>query len=231
MGTLYIIATPIGNLEDITLRALKTLWNVDVLLCEDTREAQKILHKYPEFKTQTAPRLLSFTEYNQEQRIGEVLTLLKAGKIVGLTTDRGTPLISDPGYMLIKRLLPYVKNNEVSIESIPGPSAAVAALTVSGLPPDTFYFAGFLPKKEVKFEQVIRNLPKTTVIAYESPERLIETLNRIRALLGDIPVAVCRELTKQHEEVFRGSVSEAEAHFKEGSIKGEITLVLSLKTV
>ncbi len=231
MGTLYIVSTPIGNLKDITLRALEVLASVDYILCEDTRVTGKLLSHL-----EISKRMVSFGDFNEESKKEQIIAELLNGTNIALVSDAGTPLISDPGFKLVRD----GARAGVQIESIPGPSAAVCALTVSGLPTDKFLFVGYLPKKDGKRLEVLRKLTvfhqrhaelvsasndkipkrvrddslKCTVICYESPFRLLRTLADIKEVFGDIDVVVCRELTKMHEEVFRGIVGEALEHFK-----------------
>ena len=236
-GTLYLIATPIGNMEDITLRAIKILNEVDILLCEDTRHTG-LLVKYGKelisnFKFQISKqdqkskfeklKLLSYYEHNEIERIPEVITLLKQGKDIGLVSDAGTPLISDPGYKLVRECLKY----KIKVVPVPGPSSILAALTASGLPTNRFTFLGYLPKKEGKRIKEIERLKNKetmgTIIFFETKERLQETLNIILETLGDIEIVICRELTKLHEEIWRGKVNEALIHFQ--NPKGEFVII------
>ena len=222
MSTLYIVATPIGNLEDITFRALDTLRRVDYVLCEDTRITGKLLSRYSIDK-----KMVSMTDFNEESKIPLILNDLISGKNIALVSDAGTPLISDPGFKLVREAI----GKGVQIESISGPIAAIAALTVSGLPPDKFLFLGYLPKKEGKCLKFLQNvklstqLIKTSIIIYESPYRLSKTLNSIKEVFGNVDIAICRELTKLYEEVRREKISEAIKHFSKVKPKGEFTIV------
>ena len=221
-GTLYIVSTPIGNLGDITLRAIETLKSVDYVLCEDTRVSGKLL-KHCGIEN----RLVSFNDCNEDGKRLEVIVDLMAGKSVALISDAGTPLISDPGYKLVREAVAKA----IKIESIPGPSAVITALTVSGLPPDKFLFLGYLPKKDGKRKEILTRTKesvqkiKATVIIYESPYRLLKTLTDIKEVFGDIEVVVCRELTKMHEEVRREKVSQSIDHFSKSVPKGEVAIL------
>lgn len=222
MGTLYIVSTPIGNLKDITLRALAILKSVDYILCEDTRITGKLLKTYGIEK-----RIVSFNEFNEDTKAPSVLADLEKGVTIALVSDAGSPLISDPGYKLVREAI----LREIKVETIPGPSSVIAALTVSGLPPDKFLFIGYLPKKGVKREKVLKDISsmiqiiKLSVIIYESPYRLLKTLTSISEIFGDIEVVVCRELTKLHEEVRREKVSGSINYFNKIKPKGEFTIV------
>lgn len=235
MGTLFIVATPIGNLEDITLRALKTLFNVDIIACEDTRRTGLLLEKLltnfatnPEDKRK--PKLLSYYDQNELQRIPEIITLLKADQNIALVSDAGTPLISDPGFKLVRECL--VQN--IKVESIPGSSSVMTALTSSGLPTDKFTFVGYPPHKsghrKTFYENIkaAQDLLKTTVILFEAPHKLLKTLVELKEIFGDIEIVLCRELTKVYEEVRREKISEALVHFKKTQPKGEFVLLFHL---
>ncbi|MBI2012505.1 16S rRNA (cytidine(1402)-2'-O)-methyltransferase [Candidatus Curtissbacteria bacterium] len=222
MGTLYIVSTPIGNLKDITLRAIETLGQVNYVLCEDTRITDRLLKHY-----NISKRMVSFGEFSEEYKSKKVLKDLKEGDDIALVSDAGTPLISDPGFKLVREA---TKNN-VRIESIPGPSAAIAALVISGLPPDKFLFLGYLSKKESKRREILKRLSEIsklmslTIVLYESPHRLIKTVNDLKEIFGDIEIVICRELTKFHEEVRREKISGSIAHFSKITPKGEFTLL------
>lgn len=224
MGTLYLVSTPIGNLKDITLRALEILKDVDLIVCEDTRRTSKLLREYKIEKP-----LLSYFEHNEVKRLPELLERLREGQRIALVSDAGTPLISDPGFKLVRECL----KNYIKVESIPGPSAILAALVTAGLPTDKFIFLGYLPKKRGKRETLLKSLVETpgnlkcTVIFFESPYRILRTLEEIQNLLGNIPIVVARELTKIHEEFLRRRVSDAIGHFKKTTPKGEFTVLLS----
>lgn len=223
MGTLFIVATPIGNLKDITLRAIDTLKEVDYILCEDTRITGKLLAAYDISK-----KMVPFNDFNEERMIGSVAGELEKGLKVALVSDAGTPLISDPGFKLVRK----VASKNIKIEVIPGANAAITSLAVSGLPTDKFLFLGFLPKKDGKREKLLVDTKeaianvKATVIIYESPFRVLKTLGQIKKVFGDIDVVVCREITKLHEEVLRQKITDVIKHFSERSPKGEFVIVL-----
>lgn len=220
MGILYLVATPIGNLEDITLRAIRTLKEVDLVVCEDTRVTGKLLAHFEIKKP-----LESFFEHTEQVKSGKIAGYLKGGQNVALVTDAGMPGICDPGYRLVKEAV----DAGVRVIPIPGPSASLSALAASGLPTDQFVFVGFLPQKQGKRQNFLKNLleEKRTIIAYESPHRLLFALQDILEVLGDRQICVAREITKIYEEFVRGSVSNVLEKFKDKEIKGEITLVIS----
>src|SRR5437762_958989 len=220
-GMLYIIATPIGNLEDITQRALRILGEVDLIACEDTRHTRKLLNHFGINKT-----TISYHEHNERERAAELCDLLEGGKNLGLVSDAGTPLINDPGFRIVQAAI----ERGISVVSVPGPSAVVTALAASGLPTDTFFFGGFLPARasarRAKLEQVLA-FPGTLVF-YEAPHRIAKTLKDALNVLGDRAAAVGRELTKIHEEFVRGKLSELAKHFSENRpVRGEIVLMIS----
>jgi len=218
---LYLVGTPIGNLEDITLRALRILKEADVIACEDTRQTQKLLHHYA-IKTKT----VSYHEHNEMTRAAELVIDLERGARVALVTDAGMPGISDPGFRLISLAI----RHHIPVVPIPGASAFLSALVASGLPTDSFRFSGFLPAKSGQRRQLlesIRESPRTQVF-YEAPHRIIEALEDVAATLGtDRHVVIAREVTKLHEEFLRGRASEILDQLKSrDTIKGEITLLL-----
>lgn len=236
MGTLFIVATPIGNLGDITLRAIETLGSVDAILCEDTRKTgillKNISEKVSEFKNR--PKMVSYYEQNEAQRIPEVVTALQNGLNIALVSDAGTPLISDPGFKLVRECL----KEGIKVESIPGASSVISSLVSSGLPTDKFLFVGYPSKKEGKREKFfieLRNLLvqsnqiEPTVVMLESPHRLIETLTSLQTVFGDITIVLARELTKIHEEIKTFLISEALEHFSKHEPKGEFVLLFNLK--
>ncbi len=219
-GTLYIVATPLGNLEDITLRAIRILKEASVIACEDTRRTVKILNRY-EIRTP----LFIFHEYNKVRAGKSILRRLQDGDSVALVSDAGTPAISDPGYELVREAI----GAGVPIEVVPGPSALVAALVVSGLPTDHFTFEGFLPTRREKRRKAMQGLTAgtRTMIFYESPQRLAAFLHEAAEIFGDRQACVVRELTKVHEEILRGSLSELAAEISgRGSVLGEVTIVV-----
>ena len=222
-GTLYIVSTPIGNREDITLRALRILKEVDLIAAEDTRHTGLLLRH---FGIQTP--LTSYFEGNESRKKEFILSKLMQGERVALVSDAGTPGISDPGF----RLIQTAAENRIAVVPVPGPSAVIVALSVSGLPTDAFLFKGFLPHKSKKRRDWLKQLEgvRETLIFYESPHRLSETLNDIFEILGDREMVLTRELTKIYEEVLRGKVSEIQTQIGERKLKGEITLVISGKT-
>lgn len=219
MGILYIVSTPIGNLGDISLRAIETLQKVDLILAEDTRKTGTLLKSLKIKKN-----LLSFYEHNELARIPQVIDFLKKGQNLALVSDAGTPTISDPGFKLIREAI----TQGLKIESIPGASAALAALVVSGLPTDKFIFLGYLPKKQGKATKIIKQIADLdfTIILFESPKRLLRNLKLLKDLLGNKSTVVARELTKLHEEYLRGDIEDIIEHFKKNPIKGEITLII-----
>jgi 16S rRNA (cytidine1402-2'-O)-methyltransferase len=218
MSTLYIVPTPIGNLEDITLRALRILGEASLIAAEDTRTTRVLLDHY----AITTP-MTSYHEHNKLAKLDVLLDALAAGD-VALVSDAGMPGISDPGYELIREALA----REIPVVVLPGPSAVVTALVASGLPTDRFLFVGFLPRRKKALHAALVALAgePATLIAYESPNRLAATLQAVLDVLGDRPVAVGREMTKLYEEVRRGPASAVLAHFAENSPRGEITLVI-----
>lgn len=222
-GTLYIVSTPIGNREDITLRALRILKEVDLIAAEDTRHTLPFLKH---FGIQTP--LTSYFEGNELKKKEFILFKLRQGDQIALVSDAGTPGISDPGFRLIQTAI----ENQIPIVPIPGPSAAITALSVSGLPTDAFLFKGFLPHKSKKRRDLLETLREVreTLIVYESPHRLVESLEDILVVLGDREIVLTRELTKLYEEILRGKVSEIKTQIGERKLKGEITLIISGKT-
>ncbi|HEY3027020.1 MAG TPA: 16S rRNA (cytidine(1402)-2'-O)-methyltransferase [Pyrinomonadaceae bacterium] len=219
-GTLYVVPTPIGNLEDITQRALRVLGEVDLIACEDTRHTRKLLNHYA-IKTKT----ISYHEHNERERAAELCAIIEAGKSVALVSDAGTPAISDPGFRLVRSAI----DAGARVVSLPGPSALVTALAGSGLPTDEFFFGGFLPARSgarrTRLEE-LRSIP-ATLIFYEAPHRIVATLNDALQILGEREAVVTRELTKVHEEIVRGRLSELTAHFSASeSVRGEMVLII-----
>ena len=219
-GTLYIVATPIGNLEDITFRAVRVLGEVDRIACEDTRQTHKLLDRYGISKP-----LVSYHEHNEKSRTEQLLSDLLAGKNIAIVSDAGTPLIADPGY----RLVEAARKAGIPVSPIPGPSALLASLSASGLPTDSFLFLGFLPAKAGQRRKVLEayKLIPVTLVCYEAPHRILEALSDIAAALGERPVVLARELTKVHEEFLHGSAEELAAALRlRPPLKGEITLII-----
>jgi 16S rRNA (cytidine1402-2'-O)-methyltransferase len=218
---LYIVATPIGNLEDITLRALRTLKEVDFILCEDTRVTRKLLDHY-----QIDKPLISYHQHSRLAKIDFIVKLLAEGKNLALVSDAGTPGISDPGNQLIKQVVVEL-GEEIKIIPIPGAAAVISALSISGFPTDKFIFAGFPPHKKGRqtfFKEIIR--AKETVVFYESTHRMEKTLTELNNLDGQLKIVVCRELTKKFESVYRGTPSEVLAKIKNDSSKGEFVVIV-----
>ena len=217
-GVLYIVSTPIGNLEDITLRAIRILKDSSLIAAEDTRRSKVLLSHY-NISTPT----ISYYEHNRYTRIPKLIDHLIDGENIALITDAGTPGISDPAYRLIRAAI----NSDCRVESIPGASASLAALVASGLPTDRFIFEGFLPHKKGrkgKLEKV-KDID-ATIIFYESPNRLVRTLNDILEYIGDRPIAIGRELSKKFEEIMRGRVSDILSHYNTNKPKGEFVIVI-----
>lgn len=236
-GTLFIIATPIGNLHDITLRAVETIERVAFIACEDTRRATILLNfierdlKRP-FTPHPRPHLIKYHEDQEWKTIPRILTILKNGENVGLVSDAGTPTISDPGFKLVRECI----LDGIKIESIPGASSAIVALTVSGLPTDKFFFVGFLPHKEGNRMKVLYGIKtsqeslKSTVIIYEAPHRLVRALGELMTIFGDVKIVIARELTKVHEEIRREKISESIKYFQKTRPRGEFVLLFNLFT-
>lgn len=228
MADLFIVATPIGNLEDISLRAIRVLKEVDIILCEDTRVTRKLLSRY---NIETS--VLSYHQHSQLKKVNYIVDLLKKGKNLALVSDSGTPGISDPGNKLIEFLIK--ENIDVSIIPIPGCSALISAASISGFPMDRFTFLGFPPHKKKRnkfFEELLRQLVdlKHPVIFYESPHRIIKTLEEIskksKEINFNLQVIVCRELTKKFETIYRGTINEVVKKIKDDKIKGEFTIII-----
>lgn len=245
MGTLFIVSTPIGNLEDITIRAIKTLLSVDTVACEDTRRTGLLLkHLRSTYHTlahdtqvndseNKTPDLISYYEQNEFRRIPEIINALKNGLNVALVSDAGTPAISDPGFRLIRECV----REGIRVESIPGPSSVISGLVSSGLPTDKFLFLGYPPHKPGHRKQLYQNLLKCiesfkniqpTVVLFEAPHKLITTLQELQEVFGDMEITICRELTKMHEEVRRESINKSIQHFSKQTPKGEFVLLFHL---
>lgn len=219
-GQLYIVATPIGNLADITYRAVRTLQEVSLVAAEDTRHSRKLLTHY-----QIETPLVSYHEHNARQKVEPLLDRLRSGQDLALISDAGTPGIADPGYRLVQACL----EAGIQVTAIPGPSALIAALSVAGVPTDRFTFEGFLPAKAAARRAQLkqRSTADHTLVFYEAPHRLAATLTDMQETFGpQRDLVIARELTKLHEEVFRGTVGEAAQHFGEGRIRGELVLIV-----
>ena len=220
-GILYLVATPIGNLEDITYRAVRILQEAGLIACEDTRQTRTLLDRYGIRRP-----LVSYHEHNEQERAEELLARLREGTSVALVSDAGTPLVSDPGYRLVSRAI----EEGVRIEPIPGPSALLAALTASGMPTDAFHFGGFLPAKTTQRRKTLEKLKdeQATLVFYEAPHRILRALEDIEAILGERQVALARELTKIHEEFLRGTPALLRQTLAErASLRGEFTLLIA----
>ncbi len=258
MGILYIVATPIGNLEDITIRAIKTLFNVDYIACEDTRNTGQLLQylkqKYSQFyssregvsatesrssrlRSNNIPQLISYYDEIEFKRVPEIIGLLEQDKNVALVSDSGTPLISDPGFKLLQECI----KRGIKVVSIPGATSLITALTSSGLSTNNFFFIGYLPSTQNKRQKILSQLqhryPSSntnvvretypTIIFFETPHRLKESLEDLKEVFGDIEIVICRELTKVHEEIWRGTISEA----INKDFKGEIIILISCNLI
>jgi 16S rRNA (cytidine1402-2'-O)-methyltransferase len=214
-GRLVVCPTPIGNLEDVTLRVLAALRDADVLACEDTRRTRVLLDRYG-----VSASLVSYHEHNERTRAVELVARMNEGAVVALVSDAGMPLVSDPGYVLVEACVAA----GLAVEVLPGPSAALAALVASALPADRWRFAGFVPRKNA--ERTALWAAEETVVAFESPKRIGATLRSLADADPDRPAAVCRELTKLHEEVVRGTAAELAERYSGGDVRGEIVLVV-----
>lgn len=216
-GRLVVCPTPIGNLEDITLRVLSALRDADVVACEDTRRTRVLLDRYG-----VSARLVSYHEHNEEARSAELVGRMRAGEVVALVSDAGMPLVSDPGFVLVRACVAA----GLAVEVLPGPSAALAALVASALPSDSWRFVGFLPRKRGELARVFAE-PGGTLVAFESPRRLPATLAVLASVDPDREAAVCRELTKLNEEVVRGNAASLAARYEGAPPKGEVVLVVA----
>ncbi len=218
-GTLYVVATPIGNLEDVTLRALRVLKEVGLVACEDTRRTRTLLTHFGIHVPVT-----SYFEHNKLTKGPAILRTLSEGKSVALVTDAGTPGISDPGFLLVK----MARENGVTVVPVPGPSAVIAALSAAGVPADRFVFEGFLPVKpgrRVHRLEALRDL-EMSVVCYESPHRILASLEAIAQVFGDREIVAAREMTKQFEEILRGTARQLANRFAAGPVRGEFTLII-----
>lgn len=232
MGTLYIVATPIGNMQDISLRAAKTLLTSEIIACEDTRKTgillKEIAKLFSGYHEVIKPKLISYYDQTEVQKLPEIIELLKSGKDVALVSDAGTPTISDPGFKLVREAI----EQGIQVETLPGPSAVIAALSVAGLPTDRFLFVGYPPKKDGHRKAFWETLKKaaselqTTIILYEAPHRIKQTIDEMIAVLGkDQHVVFARELTKLYEETLRGSLAHMQNHFAKHEPKGEFVIL------
>jgi 16S rRNA (cytidine1402-2'-O)-methyltransferase len=215
VGRLVVCPTPIGNLEDVTLRVLATLAAADLVACEDTRHTRVLLERHS-----IRAKLISVHEHNERARAEELIARIDEGAVVALVSDAGMPLVSDPGFALVRACLAA----DVAIEVLPGPSAVITALVASGLPSESWRFVGFLPRARGELETLLGEASET-LVAFESPRRLAATLQLLAERDAERPVAVCRELTKLHEEVRRGSAAELAEHYLESAPRGEVVLV------
>ena len=220
-GTLYIVSLPIGNLSDMSFRAVETLKSVSVVFCEDTRSIKKIFSRF-DFTN----KAVSLHSYNEEKRVEEVFKILTDGGFVALVSEAGTPAISDPGALIVREAI----KRGFSIEYIPGPSAVIAGIVLSGFLVKDFYFAGYAPSTGKMRRRFLRSLDRFNcpVVMYESPHRLLKLFQDVMDILGDVPMFVGRELTKKFEERFYGTVSEAVEHFSSGKLLGEFVVVFDL---
>jgi 16S rRNA (cytidine1402-2'-O)-methyltransferase len=223
LGTLYLVATPIGNLQDITFRAVEVLRSVDVIACEDTRHTRKLLNAY-----QITTKLVSYHEHNEGERADELGRMLVDGKSVAVVSDAGTPGINDPGFRIVQKAIEIGAN----VVPIPGAAAFVNAVIASGLPTDSIYFGGFLPSKTGERKKRLREVTEipATLVFYETPHRIGAALRDARGVLGDRSAAVARELTKLHEEFYRGTLSEIEQQLDKDSVRGEMVLVIDRRS-
>ena len=215
-GRLVVCPTPIGNLEDVTLRVLSALREADLVACEDTRRTRVLLDRYG-----VSARLVSYHEHNEDRRSAELVERMLAGGVVALVSDAGMPLVSDPGYVLVRACV----GAGLAVEVLPGPSAALAALVASALPADSWRFAGFLPRRRGELRRVLED-PGGTLVAFESPRRVPATLALLAEVDPERELAVCRELTKVHEEVVRGRAAELAERYRDAPPKGEVVLVV-----
>ena len=236
MGILYIVSTPIGNLQDIGIRAVKVLTEAEIIACEDTRKTGVLLKRAREYYSKIFSnknnfkknRLISYYEQNEEKRIYEIINFLKSSNNVALVSDCGTPAISDPGFKLIRECA----RENIKIESIPGPSSVISSLVVSGLPTDKFLFAGFPPKKPGHRQKYFEKLKRgkddfsQTLIIFEAPHRIVKTLSELRNIFGDIDAVITRELTKAFEEIKRDKLSNLIAYYSTKTPKGEFVVLL-----
>jgi len=223
-GTLYVVSTPIGNLEDITHRAIRILGEVNLIACEDTRHTRTLLQRYG-----ITTRTISYHEHNEQERSEELIELLLSGTNVAIVSDAGTPGISDPGFRVVRLAIA----KDLPVVPVPGPSALIAALVASGLPPDEFFFGGFLPARSGARRTRLNELRliPSTLVFYEAPHRIAGTLSDAHEILGEREAVVARELTKLHEEILRGRLSELAARFASETARGEIVLIVDRNVI
>lgn len=242
MGTLFIVSTPIGNLDDISFRALRTLFTADAIVCEDTRRSGQLLKllrvRYggafsdPETKDIKEQKLVSYYEQNEEQRIPEIINALKNGLDIALISDAGTPAISDPGFRLVRAC----RGEQIEVIAVPGASSVLTALVVSGLPTDKFLFLGYPPRKPGNRRKFFENadasnkFTNATLILFEAPHKLVKTLAELKEVFGDIDIALARELTKVHEEVVTQKISDHILGFDKKPPKGEYVVLFNSKS-
>lgn len=239
MGNLYVVSTPIGNLEDISYRAVKTIFEADYIACEDTRRTGLLLQNIEKkfdlssvdsTENKLHPHLISYYEQNELQRIPEIIALLQNDKNVALISDAGTPAVSDPGFKLIREAV----KEKIKVISVPGASSVLVALTSSGLPTDKFTFAGYPPRKPGHRKTFFENIKssqvylKTTIILFEAPHKIVKTLTEMQEIFGDIDVVLARELTKVHEEMRREKISESLLHFQKKEPRGEFVILFNM---
>ncbi len=227
MGNLFIVSTPIGNMQDITLRAIEVLRQVEIIACEDTRKTGLLLQNI--LKEGKKPRLISYYEQNELLRIPEIISALKDGIDIALVSDAGAPTISDPGFKLVRECI----REGIDVVSIPGPSAVISALVSSGLPTDKFLFLGYPPRKPGHRKSLFNNvksasaLVKSTIIFFEAPHKILRTLEELKEVFGDIDIVIARELTKIHEEIRREKISESILYFSKVTPKGEFVILFN----
>lgn len=240
MGILSIIATPIGNMDDITIRSIKTLFSVDGIVCEDTRKTGQLLRelqkRYPELAKpsngEKFARMMSYYEENELSRIPEIISALKSGMHIALVSDAGTPTVSDPGFKLVRECI----KEGITIDSLPGPSSVILALTLSGLPTDKFTFLGYPPRKPGHRKDFFTNAKKSqesmssTMIYFEAPHRMVQVLRELLEAFGDVQIVICREMTKLHQEIRRELISQALIHFKKVAPRGEFVIVININS-
>lgn len=240
IGTLSIIATPVGNMDDITIRSIKTLFSVDAIVCEDTRKTGQLLRELQKRHSELAvpqngekfQRMMSYYEENELSRIPEVISALKSGLHIALVSDAGTPTVSDPGFKLVRECI----KEGIAIDSLPGPSSVVLALTLSGLPTDKFTFLGYPPRKPGHRKDFFMNAKKSqesmssTMIYFEAPHRMVQILEELLEAFGDTQIVICREMTKLHQEIRRELISQSLVHFKKVAPRGEFVLVINLNS-